>query len=233
MSVDELVEVFREQINLYGVAKFLPLLTNSTGTGIVGAHNNRSGSDRVQSDSSDEGSLDIVSDSDHGDDNSDGNSGYSSDDDIDALSDDVVSNDGSVNNDAIGVHADNNMIYLHDPPLFDSLHCPPFNSIDITTHGVCNCGDFGMEVCGIEDEFQFFVSLDFLNEYNEAFASVDSIDRIPSNLLRKRLYKLLFHATDFGILEKKERRKLPNCAVAKIRQIYPSPTGYYMGFKEN
>ena len=77
------------------------------------------------------------------------------------------------------------------------------------------------------------MSLDLINEHAVASASVDSIDRIPSNLLRKRLYKLLFHATDFGILEKKERRKLPNCAVAKIRQINPSPTGCYMRFKEN
>lgn len=81
--------------------------------------------------------------------------------------------------------------------------------------------------------FNFFESLNFIGEHEEATITADSVDRISSNLLRKWLYKLLFHATDFGILEKKERRKLPNCAVARIRQIYPSNTGDYMGFREN
>ena len=154
MSVDELVEVLKKQINLHGVAKLLPLLTNSTGTGVDGESNDvdRVGSDKYQSDSSDTESIDIVSDSDHRDDDSDNdNSDDSSDDDRDAVSDDAVSNDDAFENDAIAAHDDQNMIYLRDPPLFDSLHCPPFESIDMTTHGVCNCGDFGMEVCGTED----------------------------------------------------------------------------------
>ena len=79
----------------------------------------------------------------------------------------------------------------------------------------------------------FFSALNLVGEYDEALLTIDSVDRIPANKLRKRLYIKLFHATDFGILEKNERRKLPNCAVARVRQIYPSKTGDYMGFREN
>ena len=43
---------------------------------------------------------------------------------------------------------------------------------------------------------------------------------------------MLFRASDFGILEKNERRKLPNSVVARILQIYPSITGDDVGFKE-
>lgn len=90
-----------------------------------------------------------------------------------------------------------------------------------------------MEICCKEDEFQFFSAVEFSNEFDASLESINCCDRIAQNLLRKKLYKMLFHATDFGVLEKNERRKLPNCAVAKIRQIYPSPTGDYMGFIEN
>ena len=74
--------------------------------------------------------------------------------------------------------------------------------------------------------------MNLMEELDDASKTINSTPRIASNLLRKRLYKLLYHAIDFGILEKNERRKLPNC-VAKIRQIYPSSSGDYMGFKEN
>ena len=80
--------------------------------------------------------------------------------------------------------------------------------------------------------FSFFQRIDFEEEYLSAINSVDNHDRLPSNLLRKRLYKHIFHETDIGLLEKHERRKLPNCSVAKVRQIYPNTNGEYMGFKE-
>ena len=90
-----------------------------------------------------------------------------------------------------------------------------------------------MDICGQTDDFQFFESLRLGEEYNISLNSVDSIDRITSNLLRKRLYKMLLHATDFGILEEDERPRLPNCVVARIRQIYPSKSGNYMDYNEN
>ena len=58
---------------------------------------------------------------------------------------------------------------------------------------------------------------------------VDDRGRKPNNLQRKRLYRLIFLEMDFGVVQCFERRKLPNCAVAKVRQIYPDDTGSYMG----
>ena len=37
----------------------------------------------------------------------------------------------------------------------------------------------------------------------------------------------------YGYLGKGNRRVCPSCVVMKIRSIYPSPTGIYMGFKES
>jgi hypothetical protein len=64
------------------------------------------------------------------------------------------------------------------------------------------------------------------------------------------LYGLVYYAFDWGSgysannlihdysssssskFKKKERRQLPHCVCAKIRQIFPSAYGYYMGFEE-
>ena len=83
------------------------------------------------------------------------------------------------------------------------------------------------------DDFVFFGSIDFVTLIAEAIDTVNDEGRIPNNILRKKLYRSLFLDTNFGILEKKERRKLPNCGVAKVRQIFPSTSGNYMGYKEN
>lgn len=237
LSMDDLVELFKKQVNLYGVDKFLPLLVESsvvknskTPAGVKSADQPASGDE--QSDADDE-SVDLFSDSDISDGVRDDDiCSHGSDVESDNFSGDDASSDGSLEN-GVGVRQDLNMIHLHDPPIFDSIHCPPFDSIEKTMHGVCDCCDFGMETCCKEDEFQFFSAVEFYTEFDACLESINLCDRIAQNLLRKRLYKMLFHATDFGILEKNERRKLPNCAVAKIRQIYPSLTGDYMGFKES
>ena len=127
----------------------------------------------------------------------------------------------------------NDRIQLHDPINHDHRQCPPFNSINHTIYGDCDCPDYGMIECCQENNFSFFHRIAFDTEHTLAFNSIDDPSRLPSNLLRKRLCKLVFHETDIGLLEKNERRKLPNCAVARIRQIYPSEKGDYMGFKEN
>lgn len=36
-----------------------------------------------------------------------------------------------------------------------------------------------------------------------------------------------------GTYQKRERIRLPSCVEARIRQIYPSKSGLYMGFKES
>ena len=149
------------------------------------------------------------------------------------LSDYGISDDGSVNNVHLGAVADGLVIHHHEPMVFNTIHCPPFESIVHTLFGECDCLEFGMEVCGQTDEFQFFSELDFVDRHIKALETADSLDRVSSNLIKKSIYISLFDAIDFGILEKKERRKLPNCVVARIRQIYPSKTGDYMGFKES
>lgn len=229
LAIGDLVELFKKQISLYGVSKCVEFLTfDGTEKSISRADTNdiRDVQPDSNDDSSDDSSVDVFSEDSKDDENdfepdsSDNDSLFSADD---------QSDEGSLH----GALPDDRVVHLHEPQIFVSLHCPPFDSIDKTLHGECDCCDFGMEVCGRTDEFDFFSALNFVEEYDKALLTVDSIDRIPANLLRKRLYKLLFHATDFGILEKNERRKLPNCAVARIRQIYPSMTGDYMGFKEN
>jgi hypothetical protein len=69
--------------------------------------------------------------------------------------------------------------------------------------------------------------------YALAVDGVDNERRRPNNEIRKYYYGKLFIALDFGRLEKGERRRLPNCGIAKIRQLHPSESGFYMGFKES
>lgn len=220
LPMSELVKLFKKQVSLHGVAKFKSLLQDGDGL-ICDSAGNSVGDD--------DDSIDNLSSSSGSDDNN--GSHDSSNDDL--LTDEDQSENSSVDGNSVVEFGDGNSIHLHAPPVFVSRHCPPFESIDTTLYGNCDCSDFGMELCGQTDDFLFFAALNFNEEYIEATDTVNSEDRITSNLLRKRLYKMLFHATDFGILEKNERRKLPNCAVARIRQIYPSITGDYMGYKEN
>lgn len=225
LPIDDLVELFKQQVSLYGVGKCIKFLK------FDGTANSASDADDIdipgnQPDSIDDSSVDICSeDSSEIGNDSDSNIG----DEDSLLSGDDESDEGSFH----GAFQDDRVVHIHEPQIFASLPCPPFDSIEKTIDGECDCCDYGMEVCGRTDDFQFFSTLNLVEEYSEALATIDSLGRIPANLLRKRLNKLLFYATDFGILEKNERRKLPNCAVAKIRQIYPSMTGDYMGFKKN
>jgi hypothetical protein len=129
---------------------------------------------------------------------------------------------------------------VHDPVVHHNVHCPPFN--DMLTvfsgnpHGICDCDDFCFAMCAQDNDFEYFKTAHYVIAFDEllvkAMENVDSQDRRSNNELRKSLYKKIFCALDFGVLEPGERRRLPNCAVAKVRQIYPSETGYYMGFKE-
>ena len=159
-----------------------------------------------------------------------GERGSSSDEDVGE--EDSIDNEAEVNNDRVK---------LHDPVVHDHFHCPPFDDISYTFYGVpcgvCDCDDFCFACCLQENNFQFlkdcYYSIDFDVQQNLAETSVDVERRRPNNELRKYFYKKLFVSLDFGVLEVGERRRLPNCAVAKIRQLYPSETGYYMGFKES
>lgn len=236
LPMRDLVKLFRKQVSLHGVSKFVPLLVDGN---MEGDDKDDDFSDSDVNSAADTPSIgesvDILSDSSYFDEESD-NDGFfgDSDDQSDVNSDGADhSPDGSVIGEAIGPGEDANTLHLHPPPMFLTRHCPPFATIQPTLDGECDCNDFGMDSCGRTDDFQFFSELKLGEEYNISLNSVSSVERLPSNILRKRLYKMLFHATDFGLLEKNERRKLPNCVVARIRQIYPSSTGTYMGYREN
>jgi hypothetical protein len=229
LSMTDLVELFKRQVKLYGVAKCINFLQfDGVDGGVPKSHEDEKSGPNEDDVVSVPDSVDILSESSNGEESNDDESSADSGNSEDIFSDDEISDDESVH----GPIAD--ILHLHDPPVFNTRHCPPLESILETVHSACDCTDFGMDVCGQTDDFQFFEAhFNFSDEHAEATLSADSEDRIHSNKLRKRMYKILFHATDFGILEKNERRKLPNCAVARIRQIYPSITGDYMGFREN
>ena len=81
-------------------------------------------------------------------------------------SDEIESDEESVGENVAGFWNDNDVIHIHDPPVFGSRHCPPLGSVEETMHGICDCRDFRMNVCAKEDEFQFFATIDFANEMN-------------------------------------------------------------------
>jgi hypothetical protein len=167
------------------------------------------------------------------------NESDSADDDSDNDSDSEDENDD--NSIEKGADLDLDRVQIHDPILHDHIHCPPFEDIACTFRGaqcdVCDCDDFCLALCLQENNFQFFKDLVYVVDFEEemllAKESVDLGRRKPNNEVRKFLYKKIFVCLDFGVVEKGERKRLPNCAVAKIRQIYPSESGSYMGFKEH
>ena len=170
-----------------------------------------------------EGNPQNSSDSENSEEN---NSGDSSDNESEIASVDEIPQDGV------------DRVMLHEPVLHNHIHCPPFDDISQTfcgvQCGVCDCDDYCFAVFLQEDNFEFlkncYYTLDFQKQLQLAEDSCDEPRRKPNNELRKYFYK---KCLDFGVLEKGERRRLPNCAVARIRQIYPSDTGFYMGFKEH
>jgi hypothetical protein len=102
---------------------------------------------------------------------------------------------------------------------------------------VCDCADFGLIRYLQATNYEHFTldwgeedSLD--NEHETAINNVNNDLSMPNNLQRKRLCRRMFRSLDFGPLEPYERRRLPVCAEARVRQIYPSSDGLYVGFKE-
>jgi hypothetical protein len=163
-----------------------------------------SGDDSSDGESSIGDSVDVLSDSSASEGENDNNGFFDdSNDESDRESDDGNDSvEGSVIDGEIGHGVDANILHLHDPPVFLTLHCPPFATIEPTLHGECDYNDFGMDLCGRTDNFEFFSALKLADEYEISVNSVRSLERLPSNILRKRLYKLPFHATDFGLLER-------------------------------
>jgi hypothetical protein len=86
--------------------------------------------------------------------------------------------------------------------------------------------------CAQTDDFQFYPMMRLSEEYGLSLNSADSVDRLTSATLRRGLYQLLLHASDLGIVGEDERRTIPNCVVARIRQIYQSATRGYTDYVE-
>lgn len=146
---------------------------------------------------------------------------------------------------------------LHDPLPDTTLHCAPLPHINIFLEHkkfVCNCLTFtATEECFYTNNFSFFldadVSINFEELEIEAHEGLDDDYRPANNNMRKVLYSRVYRALDVGYTymqsnekgvkskkgtyQKRERIRLPSCVEARIRQIYPSKNGMYMGFKES
>lgn len=171
----------------------------------------------VGSDYSDHSDYD-TSDEEHDDKSSD-------DDDLEELNENAGAAGGF-----IGVH------HLHPAVGFNSIHCPPLDHLPMErdaagTLYLCDCPAFGVYPCIVQNWNTDGDPIEFQTILEEAVTSVDSDNRRPNNINRKLLYRKLFARlafNDYG----QGRVQLPNCAVARVRQIYPSIDGNYMGFLE-
>jgi hypothetical protein len=154
--------IFRKQVSLYGVgrcAQFWMLDGTDNRFSDVDDNVSRGG---LPDSSGDGSSVDVFSE----DSSDDGNGSDSSISDNDSLNGDDQSDDGSID----GVFENNGIIHIHDPVDHDavSLYCPPFATIESTMYRECDCNDYGMEVCGCTNEFQFFSASNLVGKYDEA-----------------------------------------------------------------
>jgi hypothetical protein len=96
----------------------------------------------------------------------------------------------------------------------------------------CDCDDFGVDPCILQVWNTDNAPIDFDSIEREARSSIDSVVRKANNVSRHGLYRKVFSKLEFSDWEE-GRKELPNCAVARVRQIYPSTDGNYMGFLES
>ena len=86
----------------------------------------------------------------------------------------------------------------------------------------CDRARFRIISCCQTSSFSYFDSIDFENEVNVGHVRGGS--ETPN--------RIAFRKLDFGFkLAEKERRQLPKCVEAKIRQCHPEESGLYMGIK--
>ena len=91
--------------------------------------------------------------------------------------------------------------------------------------------DTACEDCG-EAPCLFLAHQESLVAFDKAMVSgLAPEDVPPNNSRRKSLYRELTLRINGGPLGAGVRRALPDCCVSAIRQIMPSPTASYMGFK--
>ena len=140
---------------------------------------------------------------------------------------------------------DEGRIRIHEPFSHDGAKgfAPPLLNIQNLLYLPCDCAHHALPECCLDSDppFNFFI-----NHYDESLkvyvdsefhlASTAFTDnnplRPPNNRQRHRLYKSIYLTLDFGEILPGERRKLPNCVCAKIRQLYPDESGCYMEFSK-
>ena len=118
------------------------------------------------------------------------------------------------------------------PHAYGSFHCPPATPQQLEGWNAevfdqrCNCVNSqlgGQCICT-----QLFRDL-LASELTAAGIRTNCRERAPNNEQRKRCYREVAKCLYEDLYGK--RRRLPHCIVARIRAIWPSETGLYMGFK--
>jgi hypothetical protein len=123
---------------------------------------------------------------------------------------------------------------LHPAFSHSTLRCPPLDSLQTVwpVGARCDCLRFALPRCCQEDNFEFFAdrNLNFAAYEEKARHSLDDELGVENNAMRFHLYAKAFQTLDFGMLEPGERRQLPVCVEARVKQIYPDSQGLYTGF---
>jgi len=127
----------------------------------------------------------------------------------------------------IGVHNLHDAIVGHD-----TFHIAPLDNVEQTLgNGECDCMLFGNYfVAGCCRNWGPNDPIDWNEIYETSLNSANDPHRLPNNSMRKHYYRCIYRLCDLGGTERWARIELPVCAVAKIRQMYPSADGNYMGF---
>lgn len=113
----------------------------------------------------------------------------------------------------------------HENQYISTAHCMPLQEIPV--HIDCDCRTVhDLDHC-CSDPLSDLAGI-FIDMHAKAHSTFDDDTRDPNNLMRKFWYRELA-----GALSHPFRKPLPNCAVARVRQLYPSVTGRYMGYKAN
>lgn len=125
-------------------------------------------------------------------------------------------------------------LQLHNPVICNTHNCPPFLSIQSVwvPGAVCDCvAGHDLPCCVQRNNFAFFKEegLDFEDIFHTASSNVNNRHAESNDSLRHYLYRKCAQILDFG---QNERRRLPVCVEARIRQIYPEKNGLYTGYQE-
>ena len=138
---------------------------------------------------------------------------------------------------------DNQDLVLHDPSILVGAQLYPAPRPDpvLDPRALCDCNIFnnGNGHCLRNNLQNNWLDVDFQTELNDATMFYhQNLYRETNNLQRKRVYRDIWLKVGNHIeLEHNQetgryaRIRLPNCSYALVRQIWPSLTGRYMGFR--